>query len=124
MTAVTPHLQGQEALSALASRYVALDAIPWQPTRFPGIEQKILMEDKERGLFTALMRWAPGSTLPMHEHVEIEQTFVLEGSLKDDEGEAKAGEFVWRPAGSTHSVVSPEGALILAFFIQPNRFFD
>lgn len=124
MTAVTPHLPGQEALEALASRYVALDAIPWQPTRFPGIEQKILMEDKERGLYTALMRWAPGSTLPMHEHVEIEQTFVLEGSLKDDEGEAKAGEFVWRPAGSTHSVVSPEGALILAFFIQPNRFFD
>jgi anti-sigma factor ChrR (cupin superfamily) len=124
MTAVTPHLPGQEALAALASRYVTLDTIPWQPTRFPGIEQKILMEDKERGLFTALMRWAPGSTLPYHEHVEIEQTFVLEGSLKDDEGEAKAGEFVWRPAGSKHTVISPEGALILAFFIQPNRFFD
>ncbi len=124
MTAVTPHLPGQEALAALASRYVTLDTIPWQPTRFPGIEQKILMEDKERGLLTALMRWAPGSTLPDHEHVEIEQTFVLEGSLRDDEGEAKAGEFVWRPAGSKHSVVSPEGALILAFFIQPNRFFD
>ncbi len=124
MTAVTPHLPGQEALAALASRYLTLDTIPWQPTRFPGIEQKILMEDKERGLLTALMRWAPGSTLPDHEHVEIEQTFVLEGSLRDDEGEAKAGEFVWRPAGSKHSVVSPEGALILAFFIQPNRFFD
>ncbi len=124
MVALTPNLPGQESLADLASRYVTIDAIPWQPTRFPGIDQKILMEDKERGLYTALMRWAPGSTLPMHEHVEIEQTYVFEGSLKDDEGEATAGNFVWRPAGSTHSVVSPNGALILAVFIRPNRFFD
>jgi hypothetical protein len=32
--------------------------------------------------------------------------------------------FFCRPAGSTHAVVSPQGALILAFFIKPNRFFD
>jgi anti-sigma factor ChrR (cupin superfamily) len=124
MPALTPNLPGQESLTELASRYVTLDEIPWTPTRFPGIEQKVLMEDKDRGLCTALMRWAPGSTLPRHEHVEIEQTYVLEGSLKDDEGEATAGNFVWRPAGSTHAVVSPQGALILAFFIKPNRFFD
>jgi anti-sigma factor ChrR (cupin superfamily) len=124
MTAVTPNLPGQEQLGEKDSRYVAISALPWTPTRFPGIDQKILMEDKERGLYTALMRWAPGSRLPMHEHVEIEQTYVFEGSLKDDEGEATAGNFVWRPAGSTHEVVSPDGALILAVFIRPNRFLD
>lgn len=124
MTAVTPNLPGQDKLGEKHSRYVDIGGLPWTPTRFPGIDQKILMEDKERGLCTALMRWAPGSRLPMHEHVEIEQTYVFEGSLKDEEGEATAGNFVWRPAGSTHEVVSPDGALILAVFIRPNRFLD
>ena len=46
----------------LASRYVDVAAIAWEKTRFAGVEWKILMEDKERGLLTALMRWAPGAT--------------------------------------------------------------
>ena len=82
------------------------------------------MEDKDSGLLTALFRWQPGSKLPLHEHVEIEQTYVLEGSFEDDEGEATAGNFVWRPAGSRHEARSPHGALVLAFFLRPNRFFD
>ena len=53
---------------------------------------------------TALMRFAPGAVLPDHEHVNIEQSYVLEGSLVDKEGSAKgatcnAGEFIWREAG-------------------------
>jgi anti-sigma factor ChrR (cupin superfamily) len=49
-----------------------------------------MMEDKASGLLTALFRWAPGSRLPLHEHVEIEQTYVLEGSIEDDEGRQPA----------------------------------
>ena len=82
------------------------------------------MEDKASGLLTALFRWAPGSRLPLHEHVEIEQTYVLEGSIEDDEGEVTAGNFVWRPAGSRHEARSRNGALILAFFLRPNRFLE
>lgn len=75
------------------------------------------------------MRMAPGSELPEHEHVQIEQTWVLEGHLVDrsgpDEGiECRAGQFIWRPAGSRHSAWSPQGGLMLAFFQIPNRFFD
>ena len=47
---------------------------------------------------TALTRFAPGSKLPDHEHTELEQSYVLEGSLEDDEGIATAGNYVWRPA--------------------------
>ena len=64
---------------------------------------KILMEEPETGLMTALFRWQPGAELALHEHVEIEQTFVLEGSLVDDEGEVRAGDYVWRPKGNRHS---------------------
>jgi anti-sigma factor ChrR (cupin superfamily) len=123
-TAATPHAREHAALAAMASRYVDVAELPWQPTRYDGVEIKVLMEDKERGLLTALFRWAPGSKLPLHEHVEIEQTYVLEGTLEDDEGEVTAGNFVWRPAGSIHEARSPKGALILAFFLRPNRFFE
>lgn len=124
MTAVTPNLPGQEKLGEKDSRYVDIAGLPWTPTRFPGIDQKILMEDKERGLYTALMRWAPGSRLPMHEHVEIEQTYVLEGRLVDHDSEAGPGEFIWRPAGSRHDAWAPEGCLILGIFQIPNRFHE
>lgn len=108
----------------LASRYVDVDALPWTATRFPGVEWKILMGDPSSGMFTALMRWAPGAELPLHEHAAIEQTYVLEGSFEDDEGVCSAGDFVWRPEGSRHVARSPGGATMLAFFLRPNTFFD
>jgi anti-sigma factor ChrR (cupin superfamily) len=76
-----------------------------------------------------LVRMQPGAELPDHEHVLIEQTYVLEGSLVDKEGpdagtEVGPGEFVWRPAGSRHSAWSPKGGLFLAVFQAPNKFFE
>jgi len=82
----------------------------------------VLMEEPETGLLTALFRWQPGAELALHEHVEIEQTFVLEGSLVDDEGEVRAGDYVWRPKGNRHLARSPNGALVLSFFLKPNIF--
>ena len=122
MSATTPHLAGEAQLGALASRYVDVEALPWKPTRWKGIDMKVLVEDPETGLLTALFRWAPGSELPYHEHVRIEQTYVLQGTLVDEEGEASAGQFVWRPAGSRHVARAPNGALILGFFLAPNTF--
>ncbi|MNC57669.1 ChrR Cupin-like domain protein [compost metagenome] len=85
---------------------------------------RILLQDKESGLLTALFRWAPGTRLPLHEHVEVEQTYVLEGSIVDDEGEVVAGDFVWRPRGNRHLARSPNGALVLSFFLRPNKFLE
>lgn len=124
MSATTPDLQGQDGLAALSSRYVDVDALPWRKGAGEGIEWKVLLEDKERGLKTALIRWAPGASLPLHEHVDIEQTFVLEGSLCDEEGECKAGQYVWRPSGSRHRAWAPNGCLLLAVFLKPNTFLE
>ena len=65
----------------------------------------------------------PGASLPDHEHMLIEQTYVMEGSLKCGEGECTAGNFVWRPAGSRHKAWAPNGGLMLAIFQVPNKFF-
>jgi anti-sigma factor ChrR (cupin superfamily) len=120
----TPFLATDESLPPLASRYVSVAALPWQKTPAPGIEMKILLEDKESGLLTALFRWQPGTRLPLHEHVDIEQTYVLEGRILDDEGEARAGDYVWRPSGNRHIAHAPDGALVLSMFLRPNVFLE
>lgn len=125
MVAVTPDVEGQEQLPQSVSRPVAVADLPWHPTPFPGIDQKILLRDEERGLITALVRMAPGSRLPYHEHVDIEQTYVLEGSLADDEGnDITAGNYIWRPAGHRHVAWSPKGALLIGIFLKPNVFLE
>lgn len=120
----TPNLHGESALGPLDSRYVDVESLPWKPTPTPGVEMKILLEEPETGLLTALFRWEPGSQLDLHEHVEIEQTFVLEGSIVDEEGEVRAGNYVWRPKGNRHIARSPNGALVLSFFLRPNKFLN
>ena len=122
MAANTPDWKAEGELKARSSRYVKIDTLPWRPTPFAGVEIKVLLEDKDTGLMTTLTRMARGAVLPLHEHVDVEQTYVLEGRLVDDEGEVRAGEYVWRPAGSTHVATAPEGALLLGMFLQPNRF--
>ena len=121
---VTPNLEGQENLEPLASRYVDVESLPWTPTDTEGIDMKVLMRDAANGRWTALIRWQPGASLPLHEHTDIEQSYILEGSLCDHEGECKAGQFVWRPAGSEHRAWSPNGAVLLAIFLKPNTFLE
>ena len=117
-TAITPHAN-HNGLDNLASRFVSVTQLPWEKTDFQGITVKTLLIDKKTGLLTALMRMLPGAELPDHEHMLIEQTFVLEGHLVCPERECKEGDFVWRPAGSRHKAWSPEGGLFLAMFQVP-----
>ena len=111
------------------SHLVQPAGMEWQTTRFPGCEAKTLLFDRTTGLMTALMRFTPGAVLPDHEHVNIEQSYVLEGSLVDKDGPvagmtAAAGEFIWREPGSRHAAWCPDGALILAMVQVPNKFFE
>lgn len=124
MALETPGTTAHEGLAPLASRYVDVDALPWEKTRFPGVDLKILMQDPDSGIMTSLTRLAPGAELPDHTHVGIEQSYVLEGTLVDDQGACTAGNFVWRPPGSRHVAHSPDGCLVLGFFQKPNAFHD
>jgi anti-sigma factor ChrR (cupin superfamily) len=123
--AVTPNAKQHDQLPPLASRFVDVAALPWTKTAYPGIEAKTLLLDKSSGLLTVLMKMSPGSKLPDHEHVLIEQTWVLEGTLICGEGTVTPGNFVWRPAGSRHEAwAGPEGNLAIAMFQLPNKFFQ
>jgi anti-sigma factor ChrR (cupin superfamily) len=74
MDAVTPKARTTDE----HSHVVRPAEMEWQKTRFPGCEAKTLLFDRTSGLMTALMRFAPGAVLPDHEHVNIEQTYVLD----------------------------------------------
>ncbi|KAB2917845.1 MAG: cupin [Hyphomicrobiaceae bacterium] len=113
----------------MASRLVHVDDLPWEPIRYPGCYVKTLLLDKATGLATVLMKMDPGAVLPDHEHVLIEQTYMLEGRLVDKEGPdagvaAGPGDFIWRPAGSRHVAWAPDGGLMIAVFQIPNKFYE
>lgn len=126
---VKPNTQNANPVDDMRSHYVRPQDLPWEKMRFPGCQTKTLLFDPKSGLATVLIEMEAGATLPDHEHVLIEQTYVLEGSLVDKEGpdtglEVKAGEFVWRPAGSRHVAWCPNGGRMIAIFQVPNKFFE
>jgi anti-sigma factor ChrR (cupin superfamily) len=106
------------SLSALASRFIDTEQLPWIETS-PGSRMKVIYHDPETDMLTILAKLEPGAGIPPHVHEDLEQTFVLEGSLVDDEGTCTAGNFVIRAKGSRHSPVAPNGCTMLVFFLKP-----
>ena len=125
MTAITPQSPTHANLPPLASRFVKVAEMAWEKSAiYPGIETKTLLVDPASVLLSILLQLQPGAKIPDHEHVLIEQTYVLAGALACGEGACESGEFVWRPAGSRHEAWGgPQGALLLGMFQIPNRFF-
>src|SRR5258707_1202425 len=78
-TAFTPNAKNHQALGPMASRLVQANDMPWEPIRYPGCYVKTLVLDKTTGLLTVLLKMDPGAELPDHEHVMLEQTYVIEG---------------------------------------------
>ena len=106
------------SLGALASRFIETESLPWIATA-PGSKMKVIYHDPQTGMLTILAKLDPGAGIPPHVHEDLEQTFVLEGSLRDDEGECTAGNFVIRAKGSRHAPIAPNGCTMLVFFLKP-----
>jgi anti-sigma factor ChrR (cupin superfamily) len=105
-------------LAALASRFIQTEQVPWIETA-PGNKMKVIYHDPASDMLTILAKIEPGHGIPGHVHEDLEQTFVLEGSLVDDEGECTAGNFVIRAKGSHHAPTAPNGCTMLVFFLKP-----
>ena len=106
------------SLAALASRFIETDAVPWIENA-PGHKSKVIYYDPKTELLTIISKLAPGAGIREHTHEDMEQTYVLEGSLVDDEGECTAGNFVIRAKGSRHAPRAPNGCTMLVFFLKP-----
>ena len=89
MDAVTP--QAQKSANQ-HSHIVRPAEMEWQKTSFPGCEAKPLYFDPKTGIATPLMKFEPGAVLPDHEHVLVEQTYVISGSPVDKEGRGRGSD--------------------------------
>jgi anti-sigma factor ChrR (cupin superfamily) len=61
-----------------------------------------------------MARFAPGAQLPRHRHVGDELIFVIEGAVSDESGTVSAGNVGYRPNGCVHTVITRNGATVLA----------
>jgi anti-sigma factor ChrR (cupin superfamily) len=104
--------------NSLASLFVDIEKTPWIQSG-PGNKMKVLYHDPKTGLLTIISKLDPGAGIPQHTHEDIEQTYILEGSLVDDEGPCTAGNFVVRAKGSRHAPTAPKGCTMLVFFLKP-----
>jgi len=95
--------------------------IAWEPFR-TGIEIHRLYGEMGVGRAAALLRYAPGASLPVHRHAGFEQILVLQGAQVDDRGRYGKGSLVVNPPGSQHAVTSPEGCIVLVTWELPVEF--
>ncbi len=72
----------------------------------------------------ALLRYAPGASVPRHLHAGLETILVLHGSQSDEFGHYGPGSFVANPQGSIHSVSSEEGCIVLIQWTKPVQILD
>ena len=87
----------------------------------PGVEMARLYDGPPD---IALLRYAPGASVPAHLHHGLELILVLSGSQSDDNGTYRAGALVVNPAGTTHRVWSEDGCVVLIQWTLPVAFLD
>ncbi len=101
-------------LKRLVARALSLGARKAGFAKFrPGAEIRHLAGDADRGPCAALLRYAPGASVPAHRHPGFEVIYVLDGAQSDERGTYAAGTLVINPPGGGHHVWSDEGCLVL-----------
>ncbi len=95
--------------------------LPWKPFH-DGVGIHFLYGDGKSGPSAALVRFSPGGRIPQHEHTGYEHIFILSGSQSDETARIEAGTLVINPPGTSHSVVSEEGCIVMAIYEKPVRF--
>ncbi|GHF42232.1 cupin domain-containing protein [Seohaeicola zhoushanensis] len=107
--------------AALLSFLAHWEDQPFQPFR-EGVEICPLWQGE--GPDVALLRYAPGASVPRHRHTGLETILVLSGTQSDDLGDYGPGALVFNPAGTEHRVWSEPGCTVLIQWERPVEFLD
>lgn len=92
---------------------VAPQQYQWVASPQPGVERVMLDRvGGEKARATSIVRYAPGSRFPAHEHPGGEEILVLSGSFSEGGMSYPAGWYLRNPPGSGHQPSSEEGAVI------------
>src|SRR5205814_1980751 len=93
---------------------IATDALPWIASPQAGIERRLLDRiGGEVARATSLVRYAPVSAFPAHEHGLGEEFLVLSGVFSDEHGDYGEGTYVRNPPRSRHTPCTKPGCTIL-----------
>lgn len=85
-----------------------------------GVERRMLERvAAESGRATSLVRYAPETFFPMHNHPRGEEILVLSGTFSDGGGNYPAGSYLRNPPGSHHAPFSTEGCVL---FVKLDQF--
>jgi anti-sigma factor ChrR (cupin superfamily) len=106
----------QELVNADFSQRVviATDTLPWLPSPQAGVERRLLDRiGGEVARATSLVRYAPASAFPAHEHALGEEFLVLSGVFSDEHGDYGEGTYVRNPPNSRHTPRTDPGCIIL-----------
>jgi anti-sigma factor ChrR (cupin superfamily) len=92
---------------------IATARLPWIASPQPGVERRMLDRiGGEVARATSLVRYAPASTFPAHDHAQGEEFLVLDGVFSDEAGDYPAGTYVRNPPGSRHTPRTGPGCII------------
>jgi len=97
------------------------DPQAWELFR-DGVEVHWFYQTNEDGPASALLKYAPGAVVPLHEHAGYEHILVLHGAQQDEHGAHNKGELTVNPPGSSHSVSSSGGCIVYAVWERPPVF--
>jgi anti-sigma factor ChrR (cupin superfamily) len=97
--------------------------LPWKPFQ-EGVDIYRLYGDTETGPTAALLRFKAGGRVPLHEHTGFEHIFVLAGSQVDENSRAETGMLIINPPGTSHSILSENGCIVLAIYEKPVKFLN
>jgi quercetin dioxygenase-like cupin family protein len=87
----------------------------WEWVDSPQAGVRRVMLDRvgdEVAVATSLVRYAPESRFPRHDHARGEEFIVLEGEFADEHGRYPPGTYVRNPPGTHHAPFSDPGCLI------------
>ena len=92
---------------------IATGDMPWIPSPQAGVERRPLDRiGGEVARATSLVRYAPASDFPAHEHALGEEFLVLDGIFSDEHGDYPAGTYVRNPPNSRHAPRTRPGCTI------------
>ena len=92
---------------------IATDTLPWIASPQAGVERRLLDRiGGEVARATSLVRYAPASAFPAHEHGLGEEFFVLSGVFSDEHGDYGEGTYVRNPPRSRHTPRTAPGCTI------------
>jgi anti-sigma factor ChrR (cupin superfamily) len=97
--------------------------MPWEKSEHAGITRKVLefVNDPKKGRETALLKFAPGASLPAETLVDRLDVYVLEGTLSDGGTDYVPETFMRIQPGSRIAFSSNQGCTIYAKWRVPIR---